>query len=90
MVVLHDTHMRTHNDTHTPDDTHTHTHTQTRMNTPQRVPPDTTGWRRPTGCLKLQVILRKRATDYRAVLQKMTYKDKASYESSPPCTIRVI
>jgi len=45
-----------------------------------------TGWRRPIGCLKLQVIFRKRATNYRALLQKMTYKDKASYDSTPPCT----
>ena len=44
------------------------------------------GWRRPIGCLKLQVIFRKRATNYRALLRKMTYKDKASYDSSPPCT----
>ena len=29
----------------------------------------------------------KRATNYRALLWKMTYKDKASYASSPPCTI---
>ena len=43
------------------------------------------GWRRPIGCLKLQAIFRKRATNYRVLLQKMTYKDKASYESSPPC-----
>ena len=43
-----------------------------------------TGWRRPIGCLKMQVIFRKRATNYRALLRKMTYKDKASYESSPP------
>jgi len=41
-----------------------------------------TGWPRPIGCLKLQVILRKRAT--RALLRKMTCKDKASYGSSPP------
>ena len=48
------------------------------------------GWRRLIGCLKLQVIIRKRATDYRALLQKMTHKDKASYDSTPPCTcIRV-
>ena len=44
---------------------------------------DDTGRRRP-GCLKLQVIFRKRATNYRALLLKMTYKDKASYGSSPP------
>jgi len=46
----------------------------------------TTGWRRLIGCLKLQVIFRKRATSYRALLLKMTCKDKASYGSSPPCT----
>jgi len=44
------------------------------------------GWRRPIGCFKLQVIFRKRAINYRALLRKMTYKDKASYGSSPPCT----
>ena len=33
---------------------------------------------------ELQVILRKRATNYRALLQKMTYNSKASYRSSPP------
>jgi len=49
----------------------------------------TTGRRIPIGCLKLQIIVRKRATNYRAPLQKMTYKDKASYGSSPPCTSRV-
>ena len=38
------------------------------------------------GCLKLQVFFRKRATNYRALLRKMTCKDKASYGSSPPCT----
>ena len=47
-----------------------------------------TGWRRPIGCLKLQVIFCKRATNYRALLRKMTCEDKASYESSPPCIIR--
>jgi len=36
-----------------------------------------TGWRRPTGCLKLQVIFRKRATNYWALLRKMTCEDKA-------------
>ena len=46
-----------------------------------------TGWRRPIGCLKLQVIFRKKATDYRALLRKMTYEDKASYDSTPPCII---
>jgi len=35
----------------------------------------------------LQIIFHKRATKYRALLLKMTYKDKGSYESSPPCTV---
>jgi len=48
-----------------------------------------TGWRRLIECLKSQVILRKRATNYRALLREMTYKDKASYGSSPPCTTRL-
>jgi len=42
------------------------------------------GWRRLIGCLKLQVNFRRRATNYRALLWNMTYKDKASYDSSPP------
>ena len=45
-----------------------------------------TGWQRPIGCLKLQVIFRKRATNYRALLRKITYKDKAFYGSSSPCS----
>jgi len=53
---------------------HVHTRSQT-----------TTGCRILIGCLKLQVILCKRATDYRALLQKITCKDKASYDSTPPC-----
>ena len=43
------------------------------------------GWRRPIGCLQSQVMFRKRATIYRALLRKMTYTDKASYDSTPPC-----
>ena len=43
------------------------------------------GWRRLMGCLKLQVVFRKRATNYMALLRKMTYEDKASYDSTPPC-----
>jgi len=39
----------------------------------------TTGWRRCIGCLTLQVTFRKRATNYRALLREVTYKDKASY-----------
>jgi len=45
-----------------------------------------TGWQRLIECLKLQVIFRKRVTNYRALLRKMTCKDKASYGSSTPCT----
>jgi len=51
--------------------THPHTHYDTR---------------RCIGCFKLQVIFRKRATNCRALLRKMTYEDKASYGFSPPCT----
>ena len=47
-------------------------------------------WRRPIGCLELRVIFRKRATNNRALLQKMTTKDKAPYESSPPCTTDIM
>jgi len=43
------------------------------------------GWRRPIGCLKLQVIFRKRAINDRALWREMIYKDKAFYGSSPPC-----
>ena len=42
-----------------------------------------TGWRRLIGCLKLQVILCKRATYYRALLRNMTYEERASYDSTP-------
>jgi len=38
------------------------------------------------GSPKLQIIFHKRATKYRSLLRKMTYKDMGSYESSPPCT----
>jgi len=44
-----------------------------------------TGWRRLIECLELQVIFRKIAADYRALLRKMTCNDKASYDSTPPC-----
>ena len=43
-----------------------------------------TGWRRLSAFLKVHVIFRKRATNYRALLRKMTYEDKASYDSTPP------
>jgi len=45
-----------------------------------------TGWRRCIGCRHLQVSFRGRTTNCRALLRKMTCKDKASYASSPPCT----
>jgi len=45
-----------------------------------------TGWRRLIGSPKLQISFHKRATKYRSLLREMTYKDKGSYESSPPCT----
>jgi len=48
-----------------------------------------TRWRRLVGSPKLQIIFHKRATKYRSRLQKMTYKDEGSYESSPPCTSHV-
>ena len=41
---------------------------------------------RPIGCLKLQVIFRKRATNNRALLRRMTCEDKAPYDSTPPCS----
>jgi len=44
-----------------------------------------TGWPRLIGSPKLQIIFHKKATKYRPLLRKMTYKDKGSYESSPPC-----
>jgi len=47
---------------------------------------DATGRRRLIGSSKLQIIFHKRATEYRSLLRKMTYRDKGSYESSPPCT----
>jgi len=44
------------------------------------------GWQGPIECPKMQVSFRKRATNYRALLQKKTYKDKAFNRSSPPST----
>ena len=43
-----------------------------------------TGWRRCIGCLNSQVSFRKRATNHRALLQKMTYEAKGTYASSQP------
>jgi len=62
--------------------THAHADANTRRrtcsHTTARVRISSTGWRRPKGCLKLQVSFRKRATNYRALSRKITYKDKAS------------
>jgi len=44
-----------------------------------------TGWQRLIGCLQLQIVFRKRATSYRALLRNTTYDHKASYDSLPPC-----
>ena len=49
-----------------------------------------TGWRRPIGCLKLQVIFRKSATNYKVLLWKMTYQDEASYDSTPSCRLLLL
>jgi len=54
-------------------------------------PISSTGWRRPIGCLKLQVIFCQTATNCRAFWRKKTNKDKASYGSSPLCSwIRLV
>ena len=65
---------------------HIHTHTYENPIHPLHkiLTTSPTGWRKCIGCLKLQVSFRKRATNYRALLRKMTSKDKASYASSPP------
>jgi len=65
---------------------HTATHCNTDAQAASGRATDARGWRRPIGCLKMQVSFCTRATNYRALLQKMTYTDKASYGSSPPCT----
>jgi len=96
------THKHTHTHTHTHTRTHTYTHTLTHTTSFATVaspflsfelhsatPPSAsrTGWRRLVRCLKVQVIFRKRANNYRALLRKMTYEDKASYDSTPPCSL---
>ena len=43
------------------------------------------GWPRLIACLELHVVFCNRATNYRALLRKMTYEDKASVDSTPPC-----
>jgi len=70
------------------------THTNRQVNADEETPEPffcygvtmITGWRRLIGSPMLQIILHKRAIKYRSLLQKMTYKDKGSYESSPPCS----
>ena len=49
-----------------------------------------TGWRRLIGCLQLQVIFRKRANNYMALLRRMTYEHKARYVTTPPCTASLL
>jgi len=66
--------------------TYTYTQRQTQMLILWHMERECTGWRRLIGSPKLQIIFHKRATKYRSLLQKMTYQDKGSYESSPPCT----
>jgi len=77
------------------DVTHAHTHTHTHTHTSESMTAQgkrhvshvtTTGWRRLIWSPKIQIIFHKRATKYKSLLQKMTYKDKGSHESSPPCT----
>jgi len=46
------------------------------------------GWRRCIARLKLQVSFCKRATNYRALLRKITRKGKAFYGCSPLCIER--
>ena len=45
-----------------------------------------TRWRRYTRCLQLQVVFCQESANYRALVRKLTGKDKVSYGSSLPCT----
>jgi len=46
-----------------------------------------TGWRRPIGCLQVQVIFRhKKKMNCKDILREMTSKEKAFCGSSPPCS----
>ena len=52
-------------------------------------PPSPLLWSDPVGARQLRAkALRRRAPQ--ALLRKMTYKDKASYGSSPPCTMTLL
>ena len=84
---LHLMHTATHCNTlqHTARHCKTLQHTATHCNCPVSASNATTGVQRCLGCLELQVSFRTRATNYRALLRKETYQDKASYASLPPC-----
>jgi len=58
-----------------------------RKRTNQDVTIEHTGWRRLIGCLKLQTIFRKRATNYRALLRKMTCKIRHLMTLRHPVTL---
>ena len=51
-------------------------------------PVTNTEWRRCIGCLKLQIAIRKTATNYRVLFREMTYENKATFASLPPCMKR--
>ena len=51
-------------------------------------PVPNTEWRRCIGCLKLQIAIRKTATNYRVLFREMTYENKATFASLPPCMKR--
>jgi len=70
---------------HTLDESMKHTYMSTWHTLAQPQMTYTIGWRRPMGCLKLQVIFRKKATHHRAFLRGKIHNDKASYGSLPPC-----
>ena len=68
----------------------TQQHTATHCNTLQQqshgyIGAHRTGSRKCTGCLELLASFRKRATNYRALLRKMTYEDEGSYASLVSC-----
>ena len=47
----------------------------------------TTGWRRPIGCLILQVSSNKSPIDYMVCFREKTCKHKASHGAWPPCIL---
>jgi len=64
------------------------THANASWNYEEREIDSCTGRRRCIRCIKLQGSFRTRVADYRALLRKTTYKDKASYASPSPCMWR--